>query len=89
MRQHAVHLYTLAATDSSSGLKGCRSSDYGPLYSSGLRLTWSQWADRLNGPLTTRGWALQELQLSLRVVRYRCEGISWECRSAIVEEEYQ
>jgi hypothetical protein len=44
-------------------------------------------ARRLDGPLKTRGWAFQELQLSPRIIHYRKTGVSWECRTCVSEEE--
>jgi len=42
---------------------------------------------RIYGPLTTRGWALQERVLSSRIVHFTEEGIVWECRTSIQSED--
>jgi Heterokaryon incompatibility protein (HET) len=42
---------------------------------------------RIYGPLTTRGWALQERVLSSRIVHFTDEGIIWECRMSIQSED--
>jgi hypothetical protein len=42
---------------------------------------------RIYGPLTTRGWALQERVLSGRIVHFTEEGIVWECRTSIQCED--
>lgn len=45
--------------------------------------SWEEWRDHLRGPLTTRGWAFQELQLSPRIVHYRKNRVSWECSTCV------
>ena len=42
---------------------------------------------RIHGALTTRGWALQERVLSNRIVHFTDEGIKWECRMSIRNED--
>jgi len=42
---------------------------------------------RICGPLTARGWALQERVLSSRIVHFTDEGIIWECRMSIKSED--
>jgi hypothetical protein len=42
---------------------------------------------RIYGPLSTRGWALQERVLSSRIVHFTDEGIVWECRTSIQNED--
>lgn len=44
---------------------------------------------RIHGALTTRGWALQERVLSTRIVHFTDEGIKWECRMSIRNEDQQ
>jgi hypothetical protein len=42
---------------------------------------------RIHGHLMTRGWALQERVLSNRIVHFTDEGIKWECRMSIRNED--
>ncbi|KAF2785801.1 HET-domain-containing protein [Melanomma pulvis-pyrius CBS 109.77] len=44
---------------------------------------WSEWSERLCGPLSTRGWAYQERQLAPRILHYTKSGILWECRVCV------
>jgi hypothetical protein len=69
---------TIAAADSSNGLHGCR----GPKLLTPMAepLPCKEWHGHLTGPLLGRGWVYQELDLSVRIVYYRSDGMSWECR---------
>lgn len=41
-----------------------------------------------SGPLATRGWALQERQLSRRLVHFTTHQVLWECSCSIASEIY-
>jgi hypothetical protein len=41
-----------------------------------------------SGPLATRGWALQERQLSRRLVHFTIHQVLWECACSIASEIY-
>jgi hypothetical protein len=43
--------------------------------------------NKVPGPLSTRGWALQERVLSTRIVHFTDEGIIWECRHDTQSED--
>jgi hypothetical protein len=46
-------------------------------------IKWTGWSEALNGTLSKRGWAYQELQLASRILHYTRSGIMWECRLCI------
>jgi hypothetical protein len=46
-----------------------------------------KWESMLNGPLSTRGWAFQEQQLSPRIIHFSRSRILWECRGCIAYED--
>ncbi|KAH7109616.1 heterokaryon incompatibility protein-domain-containing protein [Dendryphion nanum] len=46
-------------------------------------IEWYEWSDILEGPLNTRGWALQERQLAPRILHFTKHGLMWECRQRI------
>ncbi|KAH8770363.1 heterokaryon incompatibility protein-domain-containing protein [Hyaloscypha finlandica] len=77
-------LSALDAEDGSGGLFIPRTHST-PLTSSILSL--GQWESMLNGPLSTRGWAFQEQQLSPRIVHFSRSRILWECRGCIAYED--
>ncbi|KAF2032561.1 HET-domain-containing protein, partial [Setomelanomma holmii] len=37
------------------------------------------WASSLSSPLSNRGWVLQEIVLSPRILRFMAEELTWEC----------
>jgi len=45
------------------------------------------WDTALCGPLMSRGWALQEQQLSPRLIHFAQERIIWECRTTVAFED--
>lgn len=45
------------------------------------------WMTALNGPLSSRGWTLQERQLSLRILHYTKLRVLWECRECTPSED--
>jgi hypothetical protein len=91
-RMHFIYMRafcTIAASDSSNGFGDCRSNAI--IFSAPRQRLMSSTKDwstrRLDGPLKTRGWAFQELQLSPRIISYRKKCVSWECRACVSEEE--
>ena len=42
----------------------------------------------LEGPLSTRGWAFQEHQLSTRIIHFSKSRLIWECRGCVALEEF-
>jgi hypothetical protein len=48
----------------------------------------SQVEAMLEGPLSTRGWAFQEHQLSTRIIHFSKSRLIWECRGCIASEEF-
>ncbi|KAJ9657226.1 hypothetical protein H2198_004452 [Neophaeococcomyces mojaviensis] len=44
-------------------------------------------ARALQGPLSTRGWTLQERELSPRILHFTRDRILWECRTCIASED--
>ena len=46
------------------------------------------WTSLLKGPLSTRGWAFQEHQLSPRIVHFTNTRILWECRTCVAFEDF-
>lgn len=41
----------------------------------------------ISGPLSTRGWCLQERALSSRIIHFTDEGLKWECRTTSRSED--
>lgn len=42
--------------------------------------------DSIRGPLSSRGWTLQERELSSRILHYTKDQILWECRECTASE---
>jgi hypothetical protein len=42
--------------------------------------------DSIKGPLSARGWTLQERELSPRILHYTKHQVLWECRDCIASE---
>lgn len=49
--------------------------------------TFREWTESLKGPLLTRGWALQERELSCRVLHFTADCVVWECRETYASED--
>jgi hypothetical protein len=79
-------LSALDAEDGSGGLFIPRNS-YSSPSSSQISLNNEQWTSMLRGPLSTRGWAFQEHQLSPRIIHFTKARILWECRVCIACED--
>ncbi|KAE9366635.1 HET-domain-containing protein, partial [Stipitochalara longipes BDJ] len=47
----------------------------------------TSWDSASKGPLSTRGWAFQEHQLSTRIIHFTKSRILWECRACVAYEE--
>ena len=45
------------------------------------------WANAIQGPLATRGWILQERELSPQILHFTWHRVLWECRTRIASEE--
>lgn len=95
-------LCTIAAMDSEDGDGGCFiprdpyqvkpceiSFEDGPSDYRILRISpnFGSWLDAVSGPLGSRGWALQEHQLSPRVLIYTKKRLLWECRTHRASED--
>ncbi|KAL9115526.1 MAG: hypothetical protein Q9227_000847 [Pyrenula ochraceoflavens] len=51
-------------------------------------LEWTQsWSQSMKGPLLSRGWTLQERELSARIVHFTTEQVVWECRECYASED--
>lgn len=46
-----------------------------------------EWTHSLKGPLLSRGWTLQERELSCRVLHYTADRVVWECRESYASED--
>ena len=49
--------------------------------------TFREWTHSIKGPLLSRGWTLQERELSVRVLHYTADRVVWECRQHYASEE--
>jgi len=47
------------------------------------------WDSVSKGPLSTRGWAFQEHQLSTKIVHFTKSRLLWECRTCVAYEDFQ
>jgi hypothetical protein len=77
----------LSAADSEDGSGGL----FIPRTSFGLQYPEhpiNYWTSLLKGPLSTRGWAFQEHQLSPRIVHFTKTRILWECRTCVAFEDF-
>ena len=48
---------------------------------------YTSFRDSIEGPLSNRGWTLQERELSLRILYYTKDQVIWECRECTASEE--
>ena len=53
-----------------------------------LQYQYTQVEAMLEGPLSTRGWAFQEHQLSTRIIHFSKSRLIWECRGCMASEEF-
>jgi Heterokaryon incompatibility protein (HET) len=82
-RMHLVYgqaYCTIAAQDSSNGEGGL----FIPRHDS---TQLQDWDEEPSGPLSSRGWAFQELVISPRVIHFTVSRILWECRICAAAED--
>ena len=49
--------------------------------------TFREWIHSMKGPLLSRGWTLQERELSVRVLHFTVDRVVWECREQYASED--
>jgi hypothetical protein len=49
--------------------------------------TFREWTHSMKGPLLSRGWTLQERELSVRVLHFTADRVVWECRERYASED--